>query len=62
MFQRGMGRDAILAAVADVETIADYADDQPYPSRLLLGFAYGRPLHVVVTFDDGSGPCIVVTA
>ena len=37
MFQRGMGRDAVLAVVAHRETIAAYVDDKPYPSRLPLG-------------------------
>lgn len=28
--------------------VEDYPDDMPYPSRLVLGWAGGRPLHVVV--------------
>ena len=62
MFQRGIGRDAVLALIARGETIADYADDKPCPSRLLLGFAGDRPLHVVVALDESVGACIVVTA
>ena len=50
MFQRG---------VAPVE---DDPGDSPYPSRLLLGFVDGRPLHVVVAWDAGTGTCIIVTA
>ena len=57
-----MGRDAVRAAVADGETIADYADDKPYPSQLLFAFMNERPLHGVVAFDEGSRACIAVTA
>ncbi len=39
MFERAVGRDDVLAVIAQGETIAEYADDKPYPSRLLLGFA-----------------------
>lgn len=62
MFQRGMGRDAVLAVVAHGETIEVYADDKPYPSRLLLGVVDERPLHVVVAYNERTGACIVVTA
>jgi hypothetical protein len=62
MFQRGIGRDAVLAVVARGETIAEYADDKPYPSRLLLGFVAAKPLHVVVALDVSVGACVVVTA
>ena len=62
MFQRGIGRDAVLAVVADGETIAEYSDDKPYPSRLLLGFVGAQPLHVVVALDASVGRCVVVTA
>jgi hypothetical protein len=62
MFQRGIGRDAVLAVVARGETVAVYADDKPYPSRLLLGFVGTRPLHVVVALNESVGTCIVVTA
>jgi len=62
MFQRGIGRDAVLAVIAQGEIVAAYADDKPYPSRLLLGFVGARPLHVVVALDESMGACIIVTA
>ena len=61
MFERGIGRDEVLAVIAQAETIAEYADDKPYPSRLLLGSAGTKPLHVVLAFSEGDGVCIVVT-
>lgn len=54
--------DAAIAAVLRVgEVIADYPEDAPFPSRLLLGFALGQPVHVVVARDPESGACFVVT-
>ena len=62
MFQRGVGRDAVNEVVSGGETVADYPGDSPYPSCLLLGFIDGRPVHVVVAWDAGTGTCIIVTA
>jgi len=61
MFERGIERDEVLAVVATGETIADYPEDRPYESELLLGFANSRPLHIVVAFDRGNTTCIVIT-
>jgi hypothetical protein len=62
MFERGIGRDDVLAVIAQGEMIAEYADDKPCPSRLLLGSVGTRPLHVVLASDDAASHCIVVTA
>ncbi|MDE3166242.1 MAG: DUF4258 domain-containing protein [Acidobacteriota bacterium] len=61
MFERGIGRDGVLAVIADGETIAEYRDDTPFPSRLLLGVANSKPLHVVLASDEQAQRCIVVT-
>lgn len=61
MFERGISRDDVLAVIAHSEVIAEYADDKPYPSRLLLGSVGARPLHVVLASDDAAALCIVVT-
>ena len=61
MFERGISRDDVLAVIAQGETIAEYADDKPYPSRLLLGSVETKPLHVVLASDEAAGLCIVVT-
>lgn len=62
MFERGLSRDTVLAAISSGETIAEYPDDRPYPSRLILGFMDGRPVHAVVARDPAGDPCTVVTA
>jgi hypothetical protein len=61
MFQRAIGWDVVKSVIAGGEAIADYPGDVPYPSRLMLGFAGARPIHVVVALDGDSGTCIVVT-
>jgi hypothetical protein len=61
MFQRGIQRNAVLAVLSHGEEITDYPDDQPYPSRLLLGWVGGRPLHVAAARDPQTATCIVVT-
>jgi hypothetical protein len=61
MFERGVSRNDVLSVIAHGETIAEYADDKPYPSRLLLGSVRAKPLHVVLASDEGASLCIVVT-
>lgn len=61
IFERGISRDDALIVIAQGETIAEYSDDKPYPSRLVLGFLEGKPLHVVLASDEAAGVCIVVT-
>lgn len=62
MFARTISPGEALEVLAIGERIADYPDDRPHPSCLLLGIVRGRALHVVVARDSGSGRCFVVTA
>lgn len=62
MFERGLSQQAILDTLAGGEVIADYPDDRPYPSWLMLGFVDAEPLHVVVAREPESRNCFVVTA
>ena len=61
MFQRGIDPDAVVQIVSSGEVIADYPDDQPYPSTLILGFHGGQPVHAVVARDPETSECHVVT-
>ncbi len=61
MFQRRIGVADVREVVERGETIEGRPDDLPYPSRLVLGFVEGRPLHVVVAEDVGASVAIVVT-
>jgi hypothetical protein len=61
MFERQISVDDIVAAIGSGETIEDYPGDQPYPSRLVLGWSGGRPVHVVVAHNLSQNELIVVT-
>jgi hypothetical protein len=57
MLEWGLDVDDVEAALAEGETIEDYADG----SRLVLGRAGVRPVHVVVADEEPGGVCTVVT-
>lgn len=40
----------------------NYPEEQPYPSRLVLGYVNDRPIHVVVAEDKSNDRCIIITA
>ncbi|MEN8130241.1 MAG: DUF4258 domain-containing protein [Pseudomonadota bacterium] len=61
MFERTVQREDVTNAILGGEIIAEYMDDRPYPSYLLLWFADQQPLHVVVARDEASYSCYVVT-
>jgi hypothetical protein len=62
MFERGIAREDVRNVIDRGEVIADYKDDEPLPSRLMLGFVEGRPLHVVVAFEPNGARAVVITA
>jgi len=62
MFDRGLSTDDVACAIRDGVTVSDYPDDQPYPSRLLLGIAQDVPVHVVVARDEKDYYCYIITA
>ncbi|MHB1286761.1 MAG: DUF4258 domain-containing protein [Leptospirales bacterium] len=62
MLEREIASEDVLAVVGNGETIEDYPGDRPYPSRLLLAFLGGMPLHVVVSKDESTGTCFIITA
>jgi len=61
MFSRGIATSEVHALIQTGTAIADYPDDTPYPSFLLLELVAGRPLHAVVAKNPEEGSCIVVT-
>ena len=61
MFERSVTPDEVGAVLTKGETIANYPDDSPYPSRLVLGWSGGRPLHVVAAYNAQDNETIVVT-
>ena len=62
MFQRGLTTKEIQEVIESGEIIADYPDDMPFPSYLILHWIQDRPIHVVVAVDSENLRCLVITA
>jgi len=65
MFKRGMFEADVRAALDGGEIIEDYPEDEPFPSRLVLGWVWFQrtrvPLHLVVSFDARANTIYLVT-
>jgi len=61
MFERRIGKDDVLQVILHGEVISDYPEDDPHPSRLMLGFAGERALHAVVAVEGEGERLHVVT-
>jgi len=61
MFERRIQKGQIRDLLQSGEVIADYPNDFPFPSSLLLAFLGDRPIHMVVAFDDLTRTCHIVT-
>jgi len=61
MFKRSITADEVEAGITNKEIIKNYPDDKPYPSCLILYFTNPKPLHIVVSQDDHSEVCYVIT-
>ena len=61
MHQRNIQEEVVRDALGNGETIEDYPDDTPYPSRLVLGWHGSRPIHVVVADNADDQVSIVIT-
>jgi hypothetical protein len=61
MFQRGVSETDVHHVLETGGVIQEYPEDQPYPSRLVLGWQGSRPIHVVVADDLDNQETIVIT-
>ncbi|MEW6200425.1 MAG: DUF4258 domain-containing protein [bacterium] len=61
MIERRISDEAIHHVLREGETIENYPDDRPYPSRLVLGFFNERPVHIVVADNNEDRETIVIT-
>ncbi|MBD2111785.1 DUF4258 domain-containing protein [Leptolyngbya subtilissima] len=61
MFQRKISRDEVKAVLDYGEVIAEYPEDRPYPSYLMLNMVSQRPIHAVVAKDAETQTIYVVT-
>ena len=57
MFEWKIGKEEVAAVLRTGEVIMEYPEDKPFQSRLMLGVAEGRPLHVVAALDPATGTC-----
>ena len=62
MLERNISMEEIEQVVESGEVIEDYPDDEPFPSRLILGVPQNRPLHVVAADETDSDITHVITA
>ena len=62
MSQRKISEEDVEHIILTGEVIAEYPDDTPYPSKLLLGWRNAKPLHVVVATDHVNRHKFVITA
>ena len=61
MFERNISVHAVRRILQNGETIHQYPDDKPYPSRLMLGYDDGRPIHVVAADHPEETLTVVIT-
>lgn len=61
MFDRKITELEILEVLENGKVIENYPTDQPYPSRLVLGFCGGRPLHIVAADAQDIQAIVVIT-
>lgn len=62
MFARNISEVDVREAMEQGEVIESYPDDLPYHSKLTLGRAGDRPLHVVASYLPDGRTIIVITA
>jgi Domain of unknown function (DUF4258) len=62
MFIRKISAEAIEALIENGQIIRSYLDDKPFPSFLILHWLGEKPLHAVVSHDNLTHICTVITA
>jgi len=61
MFERKISADEVRYVLETGEAIEEYPDDTPYPSRLIMGWYKGRPIHVVAANNSLDKEIIIIT-
>ena len=62
MLERNISRQEVKEAVSKGKIIEEYFDDYPFPSLLVAYFGGMFPLHVVVSYDENTNICYIITA
>jgi len=61
MFERRISEEDVRRVLETGKTSESYPDDEPYPSRLVLGWSGARPSHVVVADNRDQDETVVIT-
>ncbi len=61
MFERTIDFQDIQNVVSQGEVIETYPDDTPFPTRLLLGWVSGKPIHVVAADNAKEQVTVIIT-
>lgn len=61
MFERRIRIDDVIHVLDTGDVIESYPDDEPYPSRLVLGWRHRRPIHVVAAYHAADNETIIIT-
>jgi len=61
MFERGIREEDIHSVLSSGEIISDYPNDNPYPSRLILGWVNESPIHVLSAQTADNQTIIITT-
>ena len=61
MRQHGISEEAVFEVLQSGTTIKWYPEDRPFPSRLILGYWEGQPVHVVAADDAVHSRTVVIT-
>ena len=62
MFERGITTHDVRNTIESGEIIAEYPQDQPYPTFLMLGTEAKNPVHVVLAVDKKTQKCYVIAS
>ena len=60
MFEREVSEQDIHHILATGRTIEAYPADEPYPSRLVMGWCESRPIHVVIAENTIDQETIII--
>jgi len=61
LFERNVTCVELAEIIKNGQLVENYPNNIPYPSKLVLGSANNRPLHVVFTFNKENKSAVVVT-
>ncbi len=62
MLERNILMEEVEHVVESGKVVEEYPDDEPFPSRLILGTPQNRPLHVVAADVTDSAITHIITA